>query len=431
MRVRVLCLTILPVLLALIAGGIWYYLNLRNLQDLRDQVEAELATLRSEGYPISFNELDAWYPTVPDEENAATIYLEAFEKYVELDENQADVVWRPVDLRGQPVPPDMKKAVEAWLAKNAECLDLLAQGSERKRSRYPVRFNADLFTMLYTPVDVNKGAIGYKHLGHLAAIKSCANLLSFQALLYAERRDEDGAVSALLDMFAIARSLDREPVLLSQLVRIAVMGIGLNTLERVLSRMPLSSANQRQLDDVMVRAFDPKPMQRGILGNLCYCRPSIEEKCPEKTLEQNRLSYLKMARSFLILSEEKTTFPPFLQWKKDMEGLYERGHFIRDEVSVNHVSQVSFFRQIARLRAARTALAIERYRAAKGKIPAKLEDLVPDYLSAVPVDPFDEAPTRYRILKKGYVVYSVSDDCNDNKGGEDGHEWDQAFKVER
>jgi hypothetical protein len=72
----------------------------------------------------------------------------------------------------------------------------------------------------------------------------------------------------------------------------------------------------------------------------------------------------------------------------------------------------------AKIRDAQAALAVERYRLANSKLPSQLSDLVPTFLPTVPSDPFDGKPLRYKTLAKGYVVYSVGDDREDNGGTE-------------
>jgi hypothetical protein len=65
-------------------------------------------------------------------------------------------------------------------------------------------------------------------------------------------------------------------------------------------------------------------------------------------------------------------------------------------------------RQLAGLANAQAAVAIERWRLAHpGRLPDTLSELVPAYLTAVPLDPFDGQPVRYKKLPVGYVVYSV------------------------
>ena len=72
----------------------------------------------------------------------------------------------------------------------------------------------------------------------------------------------------------------------------------------------------------------------------------------------------------------------------------------------------------ARNRTARVAVALERHRLATGDLPEKLSDLVPAYLPAIPQDPFDGEPLRYKKLDTGFVVYSIGPDRQDDGGTE-------------
>jgi hypothetical protein len=73
-------------------------------------------------------------------------------------------------------------------------------------------------------------------------------------------------------------------------------------------------------------------------------------------------------------------------------------------------------RTTAELRCALVAIALERYRQAHGRWPQSLASLVPEYLPAVPIDPYDMAPLRFRRLPDGVVVYSVGLDGKDDGG---------------
>ena len=50
---------------------------------LRSILNTKLNEIRSAGYPVTSEELNEWYSRVPPEENAAEVYLKAFEKYVD------------------------------------------------------------------------------------------------------------------------------------------------------------------------------------------------------------------------------------------------------------------------------------------------------------------------------------------------------------
>jgi hypothetical protein len=68
-------------------------------------------------------------------------------------------------------------------------------------------------------------------------------------------------------------------------------------------------------------------------------------------------------------------------------------------------------------RSSRIALAIERFRRDHSeKLPANLEELVPAYLSDVPMDPASGRHLLYRQQTDAYVVYSVGIDGKDDGG---------------
>jgi hypothetical protein len=70
----------------------------------------------------------------------------------------------------------------------------------------------------------------------------------------------------------------------------------------------------------------------------------------------------------------------------------------------------------AELRCITVALAAERFRLNHGRWPKVPTDLVPDYLKAVPLDPFDAKPLRYRRTDDGVIIYSVGEDGQDDGG---------------
>jgi hypothetical protein len=70
----------------------------------------------------------------------------------------------------------------------------------------------------------------------------------------------------------------------------------------------------------------------------------------------------------------------------------------------------------AQRRLSEIALAMCRYRAKNGKYPEKFDNLVPDFIAFVPLDPFDGKPIRLKKTDGKLVIYSVGLDGIDDGG---------------
>ena len=81
---------------------------------------------------------------------------------------------------------------------------------------------------------------------------------------------------------------------------------------------------------------------------------------------------------------------------------------------------VEIVRAQAALSAAVAAISAERFRLAHGRWPGKLDELVPAYLAALPLDPCNGKPLRMKQVDGGLIIYSVGTDQVDNDGQIDG-----------
>jgi hypothetical protein len=73
-------------------------------------------------------------------------------------------------------------------------------------------------------------------------------------------------------------------------------------------------------------------------------------------------------------------------------------------------------RDLARKRSVEIALALEHYCLNRRKYPSALSELVPEYLSQIPNDPFGDEPMHYSGHERGYTIYSVGPDRIDDGG---------------
>jgi len=90
----------------------------------------------------------------------------------------------------------------------------------------------------------------------------------------------------------------------------------------------------------------------------------------------------------------------------DFQWGQNRGEWLRDVITAQAVVDL-----------ARTAMALERYRLAKGEYPEALSGLAPQFIANVPQDIFGGAPLHYRRTDVGqFVLYSVGWNEQDDGG---------------
>jgi hypothetical protein len=83
----------------------------------------------------------------------------------------------------------------------------------------------------------------------------------------------------------------------------------------------------------------------------------------------------------------------------------------QDEKWMRHVCEAVSKEARAELRIAMTELAVRAYSLDHGRLPDRLSQLVPGYLSAIPVDTLSGQPPVYVLNKHGYVLYSPAIEC--------------------
>jgi len=95
-----------------------------------------------------------------------------------------------------------------------------------------------------------------------------------------------------------------------------------------------------------------------------------------------------------------------------------QGLFYRDRVDAAEIYHYPIF-CVARLNGARCALASLLFYYDHDRMPDTLEELIPDYLDALPHDPFTpDKPIRYRIDGDIALFYSIGENEMDNSGAE-------------
>jgi len=432
------------IILLLICIGTFAYHRL----SLKSKLQARIDAIRAAGYPVTCAELDEWYKIPQNVENAAYTITDGFSYYKEWDKDKSKplpVVGRAeLPARTEPMLEEMKSLITQYVADNNEALELLHTGAAIEHCRYPIDLSAGFETL--TP--------------EISEIRTGFFLLNLEAILHAENGDGESAIRSVKSCFGIARSLAKEPITISQLVRSSCQNRAATTIEYCINRIKFTDEQLIELIESVKNAERISDMSCALVGERCngisfFKAPgSVDPGLLGGVPFQPILALYKaigMADSdaiiYLDLMDEymKIARLPLHQRQEAAEAVDARFqstskvHVLLYAImpALSRITTIDT-RNIAQLLTARVGLGIERYHLAAGKLPDALAELVPAYLDAVPRDPFDNNELRYKKLETGFVVYSIGEDLIDDGGKErptgkkkKGESWDVTFIVER
>jgi hypothetical protein len=283
-------------------------------------------------------------------------------------------------------------------------------------------------------------------LPHIQEVREVARLLELDALRWGQKGDVENALRSAAGAFNAGRSFGDEPFIISQLVRIACIGMASSAIERALalgepSEKTLSGlqslVEQEESHPTLASALrGERALQHEILVGLTNgSMPTkslfadfpngfrwdelmrrwegtgaIRREHPQvlklisKAIDNARLPAHEQPAAAKVLQEKIARMPP------------RSTTLTRALLPATDRYAVAGQRKLATVRCLKVLLALERQRLRTGAWPAKLTELTPQLLVSVPEDPFDGKPLRYRVLPGGAVVYSVGPDGKDDGG---------------
>jgi hypothetical protein len=417
------------VALLLVAGCAFAIYRLR----LRSKLNARIEAVRAAGYPVNGAELNEWYSIPDGVENAAYTIEGAFSYFVEAQDNK--VLPKANALPRTESFDDQTRAVlTQYVIDNKEALELLHAGAAIEDSRYPVDFENAPESMFH----------------HLYRLRRGATRLIAEAMIHADEKPHV-SVRSVFSIFGLARSLEKEPALVSHLVRIALQACAVSSLEHVINRVDFTDEQLCELSRAVVDSQSRPALSRALVGERCMTLETLKRRPAELShlyspgldardspIEANLTALAFALHGFTGLTDRSTIIYldlmadyieaaqlPFDERREEFEAidarcreLWRKDFVLRHLVDAITLSNKRSLICIAHLRTARAAVATQRYRLANDRPPDTLGDLVPDYLDAVPIDPFDGEQLRYKKLEVGFVVYSIGEDQDDDGGKE-------------
>jgi hypothetical protein len=236
--------------------------------------------------------------------------------------------------------------------------------------------------------------------------------------------------------FVMARNIGQRSTLIQGLTGAGADGVACNALEAALPAVrskaelaplrlddlpPLSSAIQQSLRgeewfdlDRAVNATSPAGIKASQGQTPRLMSADAYPSAFVRVFEMNADPLVRFMRSIQDVSAQ-----PYYKAQDKLSDLNEIGHTMGIAnllVPAMMNSLTAATRAETTESCARVGVAMTRYRLDHGTLPTTLDQLVPAYLDAVPIDPYDGNPLRLNTVDGASVIYSIGPDGMDNGG---------------
>jgi hypothetical protein len=412
-------------LLLIIGGqGIFLLLPTREERHLREVV----AELDRDDPGWRLEDIEAARAVVPDKENSARVVVAAGKRLPRT--------WPPEELGrhfddhspAEQLPPEAFARLKAELDKVEPALSVARTLAHLPHGRHHIEYAANPIATI---------------LVDQAHARVVATLLVYDARRQTEEGDLKAALVSCRAALNAGRSLGDEPSLVSQLIRITCVEASCREVERVLAQGEPPADELAGLQELLADEEKHPALLVGLRGERAFLHKTFEAiKAGEVSLDQlltmrgktGKYNWFdKLARedvnveharvlSLMTRRVRDAQLPPHRQaageraFEAEVRALPPQAIVTRlilpETTSIARRDR----NRRAHLCCLISAIACERHRQAEGSWPCALAELVPEYLSSVPTDPYDGKPLRLARLADGLVVYSVGPDGSDDGG---------------
>lgn len=416
------------VMLLVIAFFVW---RARSQAEIRE-IEASIT---ARGEPINAEELNTYYIESARGKDKTQLFIALTplldnKEFLDGVSNLPIVGTADVEMVVDPAKPfNEEEAVRQFFVNNAELMKAIEEaGLAEGDVRFPYDFREG-FTML---------------IPHVQSMRGAARLLDLQARFAVREGETDKAFRSLRAIFGVSEALEAEPILVSQLVRIAIRGVAEHAICDLLPLADFSDEQLQQLKDDCLESDWRNAATNALVGERAIARvvfthpagmgPEFSNLHLITTPEDERFYLQFMTDSVAATDQDFSEMLSELERLEDeltnLSQFQQISHPLSSLITPAIASAINAFATAeARDQATAAQLAIELYRRKNGEPPATLDDLVPDFLPIVPVDPFSKKPLIYRFDEKEIIVYSVGRNMVDDGGTDE--EQDMIMRVER
>ena len=417
----------------------------------------KIAELKAQGRPMTIAEIMP--PPVPDEENAALLYNKAF-------------ILMTTGEGGKPYIPNKESGTEnraIKIVKEVKSFSDTSQWTDEQKQEISKLVNSRDSQYIYELLEEGskKSKCNFNRnyedgpgtlMPDLSYMRDAIRLLCAKALLQAESGKTKEAFDTLLIGLKISNHLKDGLTLIEQLVRIACDGIIIECIESISDSKGITPEQANLIMDELsahegkepfIKSMDGERVAFGgwIFERIIQGKTSIRELSNigvegvegnegKDTFGDRILSPLFLYLYRPICKKDYICYLTLISKTQDNYNLPYYEYKNNSEISINQQTEqlpryciftrmlLPALDRVAELQArhqayidiCRTGLALEIYSAKNGIYPEKLENLVPEFLSEIPIDPFSGESLIYKKTFNGFILYSLGPNMKDDGG---------------
>ncbi len=264
-------------------------------------------------------------------------------------------------------------------------------------------------------------------------LRSCTRLLRADAVIKAAEGDNLEAVEDIIAGMKLGNALAQEPLVISQLVRIAVYGVMTDAVQDCFDGSDFSQELVRRLVTHIAQGDNRHAFAESMAGERytgIEAFSMFRSNTPETFnggvirlwLDMDESRYLELMNRTVSVAELPyyEAAPELEHIEKEIDNL-SFFHFNSTILlpSVPRLSRVQA-RHEATLDLMQMGIMIEQHHAREGSYPENLDAIAPDLGGDLPVDPFTGEAYQYCLSEDGFLLYSVGQNLSDDGGR---HHW--------
>jgi hypothetical protein len=337
-------------------------------------------------------------------------------------------------VSSQPETP--AKDVLFALGKFDPQLEELRQASLRPYAYVPIHYEDGIYVAATTQYP------------YFAVIKRCAQILQLRSVAELADGQNSNALEDVKLLLRLNGSLRSSPLLISQLVHMAIVSIWLQPVWEGLAEHRWTDEQLVTLDTELAKEDFLADYEFAMRGERTCAISTFEDMrrtgeiatqgedgntmtvkvawMPNAYFYQNELAFARLyqERLFPLVDTNSRTISPEVWCQVDAAVQADRKHFFppytimaRMTVPALDAAVKKFAIAQSSVDLARVACALERYHLAHGQYPDSLDDLAPQFIAQVPHDIINGQPLHYHLKSDGtFFLYSVGWNETDDGG---------------